>query len=143
MDAARSAIPVLRFHAGPLHLAIAAEDVKSVQSARRDVLHIARILGVEPSYTESDWRVVRVAVPALAEGSGGSDGSRDLIFQVDAPVGVVRCNAEDLLPAVPSMPADRWKPILGFASIDGQTLLLLDISSVAEKLREYTERGQP
>ncbi len=131
MTSPRSAIPVLRFHAGPLNLGIAAEDVQGVGLADGKLTHIALLLGVEPGHGELERRVIWVATGIGAEA---------LAFEADPPVEVVRCSASDVLPIAPGVPQDCWDPVMGFAHIDDQPVLLLDIPSLAKKLLEHQEK---
>lgn len=128
-------IPVLSFYAGELRLGIAAEDVLAVVPARAGIPHIAEILGIEPSPAELERRVIHVAAPAEER----SAGSVVVEFQADSPVGVIRCQSEQILPMSDGLLLRPWRPIMGFANIDGQVLILLDIPSVIEVLLRHRE----
>lgn len=139
MNQPPASIPVLRFQAGPLRLGIAAEDVQGVVSAREEIPHIATIFGVEPSGGELGTRAIHVALPSQG-------GIESFVFAADAPVQVVGCLAENVLPMASGTPIGYWRPVMGFAHIEGETLMLLDTSSLAETLLRPTdssdERGQ-
>lgn len=129
MSGPRASITLLRFCAGSMYFGIAAEDVVGVAPARDDAPHIGTLLGIEPARAER--RMIRLAPPAA---------QADLpwiSFQADGPVDVIRCNADDILPMPRGIPRERWKPVLGFAQMDHQLVLLLDIPSVVEKLMDY------
>ena len=136
-----AAIPILRFQAGPLRLGIAAEDVQGVVSAYAGVPHIATIFGVDPDGGVEGTRAIRVVLPLQGR-------IEDFIFAADAPVEVVRCRADDILPMASGIPLGRWRPVMGFAHIEGETLMLLDTSSLAQTLlrphdsQTAGERGQ-
>lgn len=137
MTAIRSAIPVLGFRAGALCLAVAAEDVTAVESARPDVVHIAHILDIEPGRHRAAQRVIHVRA-----GSAG-DGSRTAsAFLADPPVEVLLCRAGHIVPMAKSLPLLRLQPIMGFARIDERLHLLLDIESVIRALHQERTGGE-
>ena len=143
----RSTIPILRFRAGPLSVGIAAEDVLGVMSIREDVPHIATLFGVEPGDPGQVSQSAQSAPSAKATGDDAAqdlehrviyvhgEGTEGFAFAADGPVQVVRCSIEDVLPMAPGISLTCWKPVMGFARIDGQTLVLLDIRGIADELR--------
>lgn len=148
MNGTRTTIPVLRFRAGSMHLGIAAEDVLSVVTSDVDVPHIATVLGTETRDNTDDapddptvrpaspveQRVIRVAA---------SDEIESFAFAADAPVRVALCRSRDVLPMASMDLVETWRPVMGFASIEGRTVVLLDITSVARRLLEQRGRGLP
>ena len=132
MTTHRSTISVLRFSAGPLRLGVAAEDVVAVMAARADIPHIARLFGVEPGRNDLERRTIQVTTAAAGQGSEPCLTA----FQADFPVEVVRCGFEDVLPMGPWLECGRLRPVMGFARIDDETLVLLDIPSVVDMLQK-------
>lgn len=135
MDDVRPAVPVLRFHAGPLLLAIAAEDVLRVTAeTSAGEVHIAALFGVAPSGAER--RRVEVMNPDSPEHAPST-----VAFQADSPIDVVQCEVEHIMPLPAGIPAGRWKPIMGFAQFAEQTVILLDIPDLIAALMHKTQRG--
>lgn len=138
MTAARSAIPVLGFRAGELCLAVAAEDVTAVEVARPGVVHIARILDVEPGRDTPAQRVIHV------RGSAAEDGATTTsAFLADPPVAVMICRAGQIVPMARSMPLLRLQPVMGFARIDERLHMLLDIERVIRALHQERTGEEP
>ena len=135
MRAQRSAISVLRFGAGNLALAVAAEDVITVAFARAGVPHIGDVLGIELGARTSGQRVIHVRAT-------GIDAGDDAVFLADPPVEVLPCHAGDILPMAPGISRVQWRPVMGFARIDDQVLLLLDIPGIVQALVESKEREE-
>lgn len=133
MNEVKSSIPVLSFYAGELRLGIAAEDVLAVVPARPGIPHIAEILGVIPSPAQAERRVIHVAAPAEER----SAGSVVVEFQADSPVGVIRCQSEQILPMSDGLLLRSWRPVMGFANIEGHVLILLDIPSIIDALLKH------
>lgn len=135
MTAQRSAISVLRFGAGDLALAIAAEDVVTVAFARAGVPHIGEVLGIESGARTSGQRAIHVRAP-------GIDAGGEAVFLADPPVEVLPCHIGNILPMAPGISRVQWQPVMGFARIDDQMLLLLDIPGIVQALRERKEREE-
>ncbi len=130
-----SSLPVLRFCAGSLKLGIAAADVVAVVDADEDIIHIANVLGVTPA--SGEHRVIYLAQP------DDEDDEAPLIsFIADTPVEVARCRAEDIIPVAPGLPIFQWRPVMGFADISGETVVLLDIPSLLAEITNTRQRGQ-
>jgi hypothetical protein len=138
MITARAAIPVLGFRAGELCLAVAAEDVTAVEGARPGVVHIARILDVEPGRHAATQRVIHV------RGIDAGDGTPTTsAFLADAPVEVLLCRAGHIVPMASSMPLLRLQPVMGFARIDERLHMLLDIERVIRALHQERTGVEP
>ncbi|HWN66850.1 MAG TPA: hypothetical protein VNM90_04370 [Haliangium sp.] len=138
MTAERSAIPVLGFRAGELCLAIAAEDVTAVESARPGVAHIAEVLEVEPAPPSATQRVIHVRAVS------GEDGAQTTsAFLADPPVEVMLCRAGHIVPMAPSVPLLRLQPIMGFARIGERLHMLLDIEGIIRALQRERTGGEP
>lgn len=135
MTPAREAIPVLGFRAGELCLAVAAEDVTSVEDARPGVVHIAELLEVEPAPLSEAQRVIHVR--ALHDG-----GYVTSAFRADPPVEVMLCRAGHIVPMARGARPLHVQPIMGFARIDDRMHLLLDIESVIRALRHERAGGE-
>lgn len=133
MNAPRSAISVLRFGAGDLALAIAAEDVIAVDLVRAGAVHIGEVLGVGGSPRMLGQRMVRVHAPGIHSGA-------EAAFLADPPVMVIACQPGQILPMAPGIPRDRWQPVMGFARIAEEMVLLLDIPGIIQALAEQEER---
>lgn len=133
MTVPRSAISVLRFGAGDLSLAIAAEDVRSVELAHAGVRHIGEALGMGACPHTPGQRMIRVHAP-------GAHPYEEISFLADPPVSVTMCHASEILPIAPGISRDRLQPVMGFARIDDSMILLLDIPSVIRALAEQEER---
>ena len=127
-------IPVLRFRAGSMDLGIAAEDVASVVASDHDVPHIATVLGLASPEPPVEQRIIQIAARGDIE---------PFAFAADAPVRVVLCRSDDVLPVTSRELMETWRPVMGFASIDGRTVALLDIPSIAERLLEQRGGGYP
>ncbi|MEM9488693.1 MAG: hypothetical protein AAGC55_06085, partial [Myxococcota bacterium] len=110
-----------------------AEDVVAVRPARPGSPHIAAVFGVEPAPGDHGRRDIHVVV---------SGSEPDIVFQADAPVGVLRCRTRDVLPFAPGLPLAGWRPVMGFARIAGEMVILLDIPSMIDNLLEYCAGGQ-
>lgn len=133
MSVPRSAISVLRFGAGDLSLAIAAEDVRAVEFAHSGTRHIGEALGMEACAHIPGQRAIRVHAP-------GARPHEEVVFRADPPVSVTTCHASEILPIAPGISRDRLQPVMGFARIDDSMILLLDIPSVIRALAEQEER---
>lgn len=138
MTAMRSAIPVLGFRAGELHLAVAAEDVTAVESARPDVVHIAELLDVAPGPHRRKQRVIHVRAISAEDGA-----ATESAFLADPPVEVMLCQAGHIVPVARSVPLLRLRAVMGFARIDERLHLLLDIESIIRALRRERTGGEP
>jgi hypothetical protein len=129
---------VLGFRAGELCLAVAAEDVTAVESARPGVVHIARILDVAPGPQARTQRVIHV------RGTDAEDGTPIASeFLADPPVEVLICRARHIVPMAKSMPLLRFQPIMGFARIDERLHMLLDIERVIRALHQERTGEEP
>lgn len=135
MTAGREAIPVLGFRAGNLCLAVAAEDVTSVENAHPGIVHIAELLEVEPAPLSEAQRVIHVR--AVNAGSYVTSA-----FRADPPVEVLLCRAEHIVPMARGAGPMHVQPIMGFARIDDRMHLLLDIESVIRALRHERTGGE-
>jgi hypothetical protein len=136
MTAGREAIPVLGFRAGDLCLAVAAEDVTSVENARPDIVHIAELLEVEPAPLSEAQRVIHVR--AVAEGGAYVTSA----FRADPPVEVLLCHAGHIVPMARGARPLRVQPVMGFARIEDRLHLLLDLESVIRALRHERTGGE-
>jgi hypothetical protein len=137
MTTGREAIPVLGFRAGGLCLAVAAEDVTSVENARPDVVHIAELLEVEPGPLSDGQRVIHVRA---VNGEGGAYVTS--AFRADPPVEVLLCRAGHIVPMALGARPLRVQPVMGFARIEDRMHLLLDIESVIRALRHERMGGE-
>ena len=138
MTAERPAIPVLGFRAGELCLAVAAEDVTAVESARPGVVHIAEILAVEPAPPSATQRVIHVRAVSAEDGTQTASA-----FLADPPVEVLLCHPGHIVPMARSVPLLRLQPVMGFARIDERLHMLLDIEGVIRALHQERTGGEP
>ena len=95
-------------------------------------LHIASILGVDP--LDGERRTIRL--------SNNSSGDEPALcsFQADMPLDVIECEADCVLPMPSGMPADMWRPVMGFVEISQTIILILDIPSVVATLMDRYRR---
>jgi hypothetical protein len=144
MIARRASIPVLRFCVGAQRFGMAAEAVAAIVPARAHSVHIATVLGLESTARVHDRRDIHIMVSADT-GTDHLTSSRivELTIQADGPVDVVRLGPEHIVPQAAGIPPHYWKPIMGFARIGEQTILLLDIPSVIAALTDTRDGGHP
>lgn len=119
---APAVVPVARFRAGDVWLAVAAKAIESVTPERQGVLHVGDVLGIEP-VSERTVKTLRV---------GGRNGAIE--FLVDGPVRIDPIGPDQLLPIPGGLPRAWMRPVLGFAGMGDDVILLLDIDSLAERL---------
>lgn len=135
MGDVHSSVSLLRFRAGPMLLGIAAEDVVQIDKIfDNDTVHIASLLGVEPSGGEC--RTIRLPRPPEV-----TDGPDLLDFLADAPLEVLHCDPDRFLPLPRGTSFQQWKPVMGFARIQEQLVLILDIPSLFSNLTDRYQRG--
>ncbi len=136
MTQALSAVPILRFGAGELAMAIAAADVRTIVGVRPGTPHISTLFGKRPPISCSGQRRIEI----LSRSQKGVAAA----FLVDPPVQMMTCHQEDILPLMPSLWSHSWDPIMGFARIEGHTIALLDIPKLVEALDQWlATRTQP
>lgn len=137
----RASIPLLRFCAGPLYLGIAAEDVVSITpEVTMDDVHIACLLGVAPG--DAERRTIQLWSGLSPRVKTDDDSHTTCSFQADMPLNVVHCEVDQILPLPSGVPAKVWDPVMGFARIADQVILLLDIPSVVQALSQRHQGGQ-
>jgi hypothetical protein len=118
-------VAVLTFPCGPWELAIAANDVDGLSIAT-DELYIGALFDVEAelALSDSDRRTITV-----------TSASGRASFAVDVPVRLVRLSTANILPSLANVPFSQSGLVLGFAEVEEQLLVLLDIPSVVRSLR--------
>lgn len=142
MIARRASIPVLRFCVGAQRFGMAADDVAAIVPARAHSVHIATVLGLESTTQVHERRDIHIMVSA-DNGTDNQTSSRIVKLQADGPVDVVRLGPEHIVPQAAGISPHYWKPIIGFARIGEQTILLLDIPSVIAALMDTRDGGNP
>lgn len=136
MIARRASIPVLRFCVGAQRFGMAADDVAAIVPASAHSVHIATVLGLESTAPDHKRRDIHIMLSPDSQ-----TGARIVKLQADGPVDVVRLGPEDIVPQAPGISPHYWKPIMGFARIGEQTILLLDIPSVIAALMDTRGGG--
>ena len=113
-------VAIMRFWAGPSRYAIAAGCVEGIGPARRDVPHLALLLGATVA-RERDTRTLTL----VARGHRGE-------VTVDGPVEFLELKATDVAPCRTTASTT----LLGFARVDGSLYGLLDAERVVALTRE-------
>ena len=126
IDSGAAAVPIVRFRAGPHHLAVAASRVRDVEPADDAHAHVGELLGTEVG-ERSDWWSLRF-----------EDGSRDgVCVAVDGPIVFHDLSMRRIPPMGRALPLHRMRPVVGFAvDVHGQLITLLDGAELAARALE-------
>lgn len=106
------------------------EGVTNLRGAIIPILNLRRLFGLTPKPADGDTRTIVVNV-----------GSRTMGCTVDMVSQVIRIHEDDIQPAPDSVTAGGAKYIAGFAKLDQQLVILLDIDVLfapESSLRECT-----
>ncbi len=114
-----TATSVIRFSAGDTAAAIAASGVTYVGSPEPGVRHIASILGVARDPAHPSGRTIVVRFEA-----------REVMLTVDDPVEMDEIRREDVVGGGEAVAQFSHGPVMGFARVRGQIVLLLALDKL-------------
>jgi hypothetical protein len=115
----RSKIRLLRFQAGEVPLAVAADAVRSVGPPGPDSLHVAAVLGLESGSPEG-----RRSIELAHAGA-------PVRLLVDGPIGFDEATRARLLAPPPALPFALIPPVIGLLRDGDRIVLLVDTRLLA------------
>lgn len=122
-------VPVLRFRAGELHVAVAADSIDAIATPPPrpagdpgDPRHVASLMGEPPQPPATTQRYLRIR-----------HGDAALELVVDGPVTMAAVTLREIVPLKNAIARGGFT--LGFALLDREVVALLDVSKLLEAAR--------